>query len=332
MSFCQEDCVRWSRALRQGIIAYDFLPREVLLLLILCEETFDRGAVQGKTDLVGWSRRLSMRPDKLRREVWSELLKTGVIDFNEGQGTFQLRPAMRDWSRTRSLRVPVNDVGAGQELPLTAERPLSESLSELSRESVLVQGTEAANGASALAPAGSPPPIKDWAAEFRRLAAAVAAGRVEEEFGDVLAAEKSAAPSEQGPAEKSAVSVAEKSAATQASENGGLGRGEGGAAEKSAVPIASYSSDRNKAKLAMAAEKSAAAWRWLESLDKRGHLREPRCANQWGGLCARDPGYVLEKLKGALARGQELAAVRGGEVGDPLAYMARKAREDRKFA
>lgn len=317
----------YSRALRQGIVLYDFKPTEVLLLLILCEETFDRDQFEQPLNLESWAASLAQPVRKLK-PVWQELITLGVIDFNQGQGTYQLRPDLNVWSRMRGLRVPTN-LRTGSELPLTVERPLDESLSSLSRESVLSRadhlGSQVDN--TRPGPLQSNPAVR---VDFPRLIEAIGRGTVAEEFPDYCPAEKSAGPGGEiirGPVDKSAGAVAEKSAGHKTQQNGVFARFSGGPAEKSAAPIASLASLKtSKLAIGEVAEKFAEAWRWLEEIDVMRHLQVPNCAKQWHMVCKRDPVYVLEKLKPALIRAQARL-----EVSDPLAYLARKCRDERRF-
>jgi hypothetical protein len=101
--------------------------------------------------------------------------------------------------------------------------------------------------------------------------------------------------------------------------------------------IASLAVPVQKAKLAISlasAEKSAdgsataqpaAARAWVKSVDRLGQLEDPLYGPQWERLCLEYPNYVLIKLK----RRFEMEEDRNpGKISDPLAYLARKAREE----
>lgn len=129
-------------ALRRNLVAYAFKPLEVLALLVLCDETFDCGAVQGRVELGRWAGMLGLRADKFR-QLWGGLLQSGVVDFNAGQGTYELRPDPSCWAqavvrlrvRTDGRFLDRQDLAVGQhELPLRAERPVSEAMSSVSRD------------------------------------------------------------------------------------------------------------------------------------------------------------------------------------------------------
>lgn len=318
-----------STALRHNMVAYGFGKNELRLLLILCEETFDDNKLEGKADLAAWSLLLDMRFDKLRDGAWRDLIQCQVVDFNQGQGSYELRPDIAHWSR---LRGPVleNNLRAGQELPLVAERPVDETLSLMSRETVLTEAPPFEGVQPQLAaPAGSQS-SKDLGGEFKRLIKALDTNSVEIEFPQDQSADKipvNAKENLSASGGKIRRVMAEKSAATQHPPDEAVAI----TAEKSAAPIAKLSFLK-KAKLAISpAEKSAAALRWLRNIDKHGAMAMSLCLNQWSGLCRKDPDYVLCSLQGALERGIRLAQSEGREIVNPLGYVAKKARQDGKL-
>ena len=315
-----------SKIFRRSLRSWRFKPIEIRLLLMLCEETFDSERLVGRAELTRWSLELNLREDKLRKGPWREVCILSVVDFNAGQGTYELRPDMARWS-FRGLRAS-NDLRAGQELPLVAERPVSGAYTEICRETVL---TEAGKGVQPCppAPAGSQS-SKDWGPEFKRLSAAIASGTVEQEFGPQAPDNFSVTPLTENSSVPGGLirrGPAEKSAGVDPPGNARVAQ----AAEKSAVPIAKLSLDL-KAKLAIgSAEKSAAAFRWLESIDKNRALSSvKRCREQWLCLCRRDPDYVLVKLAGALEANGRVDSD-GKPIENPLGYVAFKARADRKL-
>lgn len=318
-----------SKALRRSLVAWRFKPQEIRLLLILCDETYDSLRLRAPADLCRWSLHLQMREDKLRNGPWKELCNLWVVDFNAGQGTYELRPNMANWC-IRGARVLNNDdLRAGQELPLVAERPVSVAYTELCREKVLTEASaNKGDRPCAPAPAGSQS-SKDLSEDFKRLQIALSRGTVEQEFPAQSPDNSSVTPL----TEKLSASggkirrvTAEKSAGMDPPGNSQVAS----TAEKSAAPIAKLSFDL-KAKLAISpAEKSAAAFEFLQRLDKRGALNLTRCRSQWAGLCEKDPEYVLVKLGGAWQVTQGFDSD-GRPIENPLAYVARKARSDHKL-
>lgn len=328
-----------SRALRRGLVRYGFKPTEVLLVLILCEETFDAGRLSGRADLGRWSAELGTAwPErKLRKLVWEELIAVGVVDFNAGQGTYQLRPDMKSWSRTREPRAPRDDLRNGGQLPLVAERPLSEALSEVSREAVL----DAAQPGQETA---GPQTLRrgDYRAQWELVRLAAETGRTDTAAlagsaarplrADIKGAvENSAAPPQEGPVNFAGAGgkfrrpPVENSAGMQVAHSPPD-------AELFTKPLAKLARSDQLASYG-AAEKSAGtpseALSWLEAIDRHGHLRQNgRSVRQWSELCARDAGYVLGKLRKAY---ESALAEYGSGMRDPLAFCARVARDDRRL-
>ena len=79
------------------------------------------------------------------------------------------------------------------------------------------------------------------------------------------------------------------------------------------------------------AEKSAAAWTWLCSIDVHRALTLRTNRSQWEKLCRTDPDYVLEGLKTALNSGREKALKNGREIRNPLGYVAAAARNQKRL-
>jgi hypothetical protein len=326
------DCVAYSRHLRRGLEDYELLPTELRLLHRLCLETFDAGEIRGRVALERWTAKLRMRDakglrvDKCER-VFKSLCDLGIIDLNAAQGTFELRPDPLTWSRVRAL---YGTVKPESELPLCAERPLSESLSELSREKAL---------------SGVPAPTeRDWHALFTEMNAATQAGpqaveKFQREHPELFSAEKSAETS------GNFADVRRKNPPTGSANSAEVQNRQSSqvfaaanmlSAEKSADKlIASLAVPAQKAKLATAktssAEKSADAETisralvWVESIDRMGQLCDPVYGPQWIRMIQEYPNYVLTKLK---RRFEKEESGRTGVLTDPLAYLSRKAREE----
>lgn len=307
-------CWLLSYRFRQGLSNYRLMPQEERLAHLMCLDTFDRGELGGRVTLEVWARALGLRDSKgLRTDKCEKLVKSlmdlGIADVNSAQGTFELRPYAQHWSRLRALRNEAESKAEG-ELPLCAERPLSEALSELARDKAL---------------AGGPVQVKeDWSAFFSRFRSALDRGTVAEEFPEV-SADKSADGRINPPN-----FAADKSADKETPIKTGDLASPQVSAKSADAPIASLAYGSTKAKLAMgSAEKSAEAWEFLVKRDVRGALKEKRFYGQWQDLCEREPNYVLRKLAGALEAFKPTDE--SPMVENPLAYMARKAREDGKF-
>lgn len=318
------ECVVYSRHLRQAIIDYDLLPTEIRLLMLLCLETFDAGLIGDQVALQRWAEKLRMRDAKGLRvdkceKVFKTLVDLGIVDLNATQATYQIRPDPLTWSRVRALYGPRK---TESELQLCAERPLSESLSELSREKAL---------------GGVPEPDRDWHALFNGLQTALQAGpaeveRFQRDHPEMFSAEKSADVRRKNPPTESGDSAETLNA--QCCQGFDVSRGD--SAEKSAdTAIASLAGTGTKAKLATAktlsAEKSAdmvaEAVAWVQSVDRLGQMEDPVYGPQWRRLCEEYPNYVLKRLKLRLET-TEKSGKAEDRVDDPLAYLARKAREE----
>ncbi len=140
---------------REGI---KLRPNELRLGYQICLETFDAGLESGRCtdeDLDRWARLLNLKDSKgFRGDKVASILNTlkdlGIVDINPGQGTFEPRPHPQVWLRARAMRAR-EFTGAvsshAPELQLRAERPLSEALSELSREAATGQTSTGATPA-----------------------------------------------------------------------------------------------------------------------------------------------------------------------------------------
>lgn len=320
-----------SAELHRGLVAYGLKPIEVLLLLILCDETFERDQVAGKVDLERWARMLGWRADKLERMVWRELTEVlRIVDHNAAEGTYQIRPDYRAWPPYRGWRAKAHDHGPDLEFQFSAERPLSEALCERSREAALRENGRRSHEPPAVLLQGQKEP--DW----KGLMAAIERGTVEQDFP---VAEKSAGLSSQpggkirqngnGP-------PSEKSAMTQTSAALALASVAEKSSQNPQLAVAEPASFQKKLSSAsrrpQAAEKSAGApdaFAWLESLDRTSCLVDPVVAAQWRELCERDPGYVLGKLRRRYeARAAKLKR-EGDQVERPLGLLSVMARDDR---
>lgn len=324
MNVTKDDCVALSIQFRLGLQCYDLVPTEFLLSHLLCLLTLDRGEVTGRLDPREWAVRIGMVDAAGPRagrclKVVKTLICLGILDVNFAQGTFELRPCVENWSRTRAFRGASRTATGMEELPLRSERPVSEALSELSREQALKSG---------------PSTKHDWPALFSNLRAALQAGpEAMEEFLKAHPDCHERSPENSG---NLVNNFHRKIPSELPAENSGdrkdqSARGFAAAPENSSGPaIASSASLIQKAKLATAGSaKVGEAWAWLSSEDRLGQLMDPRYGPQWRELCERDPLYVLKRLKGRLDHYRD----RNGKdsVGDPIAWMSRKAREERQM-
>lgn len=320
-----EECAIYSRRFREAIEDYELLPTELRLLQRLCLETFDAGLVRGQVAMERWAAKLRMRDAKGLRvdkceKVFKSVCDLGIVDLNAALGTFELRPDPLVWSRVRAL---YGVVKPQSELSLCAERPLSESLSELSREQALKGVPVLADGHHHMA--------RDWHALFTEMNAAVQAGPAEvekfqREHPELFSAEKSAEVRRKNPPTDSDNFAAGQN--RQSSQVFAAARSL--SAEKSADKlIASLAVPVQEAQLAKAvtssAEKSAEALDWVRSVDRMGQLADRIYGPQWERLCLEYPNYVLSKLKRRFEKEEDGCP---GKLWDPLAYLSRKARED----
>lgn len=322
-----------SIAIRQALLDYKLKPLERDLAHILVLESYDLGVNAGAVQLDKWAIRLGMTDSgRARGDRTLALLKSlqdlRIVDLDPVRGTFELRPYARDWSRARALRTPIGDQkeqqGHTAPLPLHAERPLSEALSDLSREKTLASG-----------PAPAQPPRADWPAlppdylvRFKR---ALQSGTVEQEFPECFAAPVGG--NSPGGGSTAAAPAADIQPAAKTLEKTAPAVN----ASVSLPPIASSALRNSKAKLATASEdkseKSRAAWHWLQTIDNRRHLAGG-FGPMWKDLCESNPDYVLNRLRGAYEF--HVSRVRKNDpdvspIGDPLAWLSRKCRDEKMF-
>lgn len=137
-------CQTLSKSMREGLCLYDLKESELRLAHQLVLETYDCEQTSGKTDFHRWARDLGfwdaegLRPRRCMR-VFVKLKNLGLLDWNQAQGSYELRPPnQNNWSglKRRGLLSALKS-SHDQELPLRAERPLSEMLAQTEREEAL---------------------------------------------------------------------------------------------------------------------------------------------------------------------------------------------------
>jgi hypothetical protein len=252
-----------SCAMRESMSYYDLRPNEAWLAHLLILETIDRNRKTAPVCIEGWAGRQRMRPDKCAK-VFETLIGLGLVDVNCGQGIFELRPDSSLWSRERALRRETHQPGQ-VELPMRVERPLSEALSEVSRENVM---------------------------------AGPALGSVSDPVLFGHAAEKSATRRKNPPTPKPLETLgfgvpAEKSAA-QLAELASCNR------EASSIELASSATAEKSA-----AALTDRALERLTLFDKAKALADPLVAAQWLRLASENPRYILHDLTAAYDRATE---------------------------
>lgn len=348
-SYSAEDWQRLAAALDDGIICYDLRPIEVLLLLVLKAETYRRQSLSAPVRLEAWAAQLGMEVRKLR-PYWRELVLLGIVDANQGQGSYSLRPDAAMWSKTRGRRSAASIPGH-PELPLIAERPLDAALTEVAVEKVL---SPKSNVQSRTVTA------EDWHALRESLSCPEKLGGPPSPgYGAVKAAEKSAGAGAEkfsGGGGKIRRGAAEKSAGPQVADTGPPGelftvftdpyslaeaqplKAEAElsfkAAEKSAgaviadsrLPIAegqrAGTMADGKGQMANRQQRIAAAMDWLQRVDSRRRLARVDVLSQWEDLCQREPEYVLGKLR------RRYEEPHNAPLSNPLGWLAQVAIED----
>ena len=348
------ECRQWSEVFRLGLCSYDMLPRLTTLGHLLCLASFDAGLTRGALRLDEWAARMGLieddgarlRPDKVT-ELLVALQTLGIVDIDAIGGTFELRPDARMWSKSRPLR-EWDPKGVQSHLKIFADRPLSVSLSELSRERAIGAG----------AGSTSPPSSSTSSPEYwTRLREAMSSSNPEEacaalarEYGGALPPEGVGRnpPKNPGDSSPSLGEIRPK----ESGRNPPSGLGEIRPAEKPLETLVAGAVaeefGRNPPKtvqpsLAIAKEalvqksctakepdraKSAQARAWLEGVDKKGRLKEPWVFGQWMELCDRNPEFVLERLRYRLEYYEKKnAAEKLDAIADPIAWMSRRARE-----
>lgn len=325
-------CQALSIAMRQALCLYDLTERELRLANWLILETYDRGEFKGRIDFRDWAQKLgfwdsdSVRPGKCR-DVFIDLKNLGLLDWNETEGTYELRPYHTYWTGLKQ-RGLLSESTRNQDLPLRAERLLPEALSEVSRENALASGPDPAQ------------PVlqnrsRDWAALYQKLKQGLndpdEMERLLNEFG---IAENQEPPStgekRRLPAENAGELNRQKTPVTQTLEKSGVS---GLPAKNAGCSIASLALS-TKAKLAIRPAKNAGeaadpetARRFLESVDVKGTLHG-RFGQEYEKLCEQSPGYVLNRLKPALEEHlSHYRRLRGPDYSlqDPVGWMGSKA-------
>lgn len=309
----QEDpatCRKLSTIIRENLLRYALKPTEFKFVQRLVLETYDRDRFVAPIQLEEWARGLEfrdargLRVDKARA-VFDTLRELLIVDANEGQGTYQLRPDISAWSNLR----PGGPAGGQKQFKLCAERPLDEALSSVSREAALASGD------------GQSDP--DVAALFAKLKELAAGKCSEGDVGEFWEEVRRKNPTRFGAENFAAAKSAQNQAIPDSSE------------KSDAVAIASSALSTQKAKLAKESEKSDAAGRalaWLERVDTKGQM-QGKFREQWLDLCARDAAYVLRVLRGKLDYyNRRVAAGEMVPINDPIAWLSRSARDDRKFS
>lgn len=336
-----EACQALSIAMRQAICLYNLAERELRLANWLVLETYDRGEFVGQTNFHEWARVLgfwdakSLRP-KQCMQVFIDLKDLGLLDWNQAEGTYELRPYQNHWTglRQRGLLSEPQEI---QALPLRAERLLPEALSEVSREEALARGPDPIQ-----------PPLqgrsRDWPALYKKLREGLSSPEDLERLQDDLTQDQNQELQQGLPAEsagslpaKNAGDDRRKMPVTQSAENADFA---GLPAKNAGAQLASSSTASlafvPRAKLAIgppaknAGENqptSEEAWRFLQSVDRRGTLTG-RFAGEYERLC-QDPDYVLGTLKRSFESHERYNQEKNREyhVSDPVGWMGRKAAE-----
>lgn len=355
-------CVALSVRMREALCLYNLKERELRLANWLILETYDRGQFVGVADFSKWARELgywdakSIRPKQCMEE-FIELKNLGLLDWNQAEGTFELRPHHHHWTGLR-LRGLLSEVEPkSKDLPLRAERLLPEALSEVSREQALTSGPDPVDrplqGMS-----------RDWPALYKRLQEALSSRdpeqmeRLQEDFEASAGRENQERQKGGGspanftgdrrispvnpPAKNAGNDYRRNSPVTQDAQNAELKTCVNDIPVKFAgAPIASLALS-TKAKLAIGGGVGEGlpvkfagadctperAWRYLESVDRRGTLRG-RFAEDYRSLCEQMPQYVLEKLKWALEEHLRYYRQNNPNYGlpDPVGWMGRKAAD-----
>lgn len=345
-----EACHALSIAMRQAICLHTLAERELRLANWLILETYDRGEFAGRTNFHEWARVLgfwdskSVRP-KQCMQVFIELKDLGLLDWNQAEGTYELRPYQNHWTGLRQ-RGLLSEPQKYQDLALRAERPLSEALSEVSREEALNRGPDPIQ-----------PPLqgrsRDWPALYKKLREGLSSPEELERLLDDLAHEQNQKPDERSPAEsagdppaKNAGGYRRKMPVTQDAGNAQLAQLVGLPAKNAGDQLASSiasSAPVSRAKLAIGggsgegtpaknageiAQRSADAWRLLQSVDRRKTL-SGRFADDYEKLCQDSADYVLGPLWRCFEEHEAYYQARNPEyrVRDPVGWMGRKAAE-----
>ena len=314
----RDDYWALSRKVRSNKLEYNLRPQSGKLIELMVLDTYDQcrlvASYTEENKIREWARLLRCVDVKGYRfktlnNLIFELRDLGLITLNEGQGTYELRPSLDDWSPIRALRGATRQAAA--ELPLSAERPLDAALAANSRDKALAGG-----GGPATVPAAQSLAGHDLLA---RLKQALANNASEQEMAALAE-------------EARGILSAEKSADTQVAGNAVVVV----SAEKSAEPIASLAFQKT-ASLAKASGKFSAdeAFAWVSMVDRAGDisaLQSRSVQAQWQETCERFPDYVLTKLRSIWEyESKRKDRTADQRIAKPLAWLSVKARTDRKM-
>lgn len=335
------------QALELGMVRFDLGLVEILLLLILKRETYGQGRLRAPVRLEAWAAELGKRVDKLS-PYWRNLVELKIVDFNAGQGSYQLRPQMQFWSVARGRRAPEKQADGTLKLPLQADRPLDEAYTAVATESVLRGGTEVSGagptgqektGATTEPPKGARGAEAAVAPNWQGLRQWLdQGGEIPEDLSAEVPAEKAAAGAAKlagAPADKSAaMEVAKSPPVTRAADlSAGLFTGplklSLAQALKAKAKLSSRAADLSAGPDPGDPEASARALEWLRKVDTAGQLGQARVLAQWTELCGRDPRYVLSVLQGRLE--DRLHNSSEGPLAKPLGWLATVALDAKKI-
>lgn len=318
-------CWAWSTATREGLQRFKLSPSERLLGGQMVLESFDQCRTVAPVLIPEWCHVMGgtfldngkPREAKLRA-VLDNLVQLGVVDVNQAQGTFELRPDWTLW-RFRGLRCLPQEgsKAATDSLQLRAERLLSEALSENSRTGAMKTG--------------GPVLVRDWPDLFNKARQAV---NDPSKIASLLAefpAEKVAAANCAGGGEIRR-NAAAKSAGMQVTAAQGFAAAPESYSHYSQPPIA-ISLDPNKLRaIAKPAEKSASPSMdevvlELRSVDLGRELQRSSALAQWEDLAGRKPGYVMGLVEEYRSRSALYARQGRKAIASPVAWISRIARD-----
>ena len=333
-------CWVYSRVMREGLTCCKLKPKQSWLAEVLILESYDRldesglaaPVLRGKLALKEWAERGGFRDEKgLRTKTLEGVLRSlvtlGLVDVNWMESTFELRPAASSWDTSVGLRAKPRPVCVKQQvMEFSAERPLSAALADLSREKALTGAGVATSDSRALfnrlrVAVNDPLEMAALQEDLARMARAPASGDLPDDVGGKIRRMSAEKFADTGNGEKPAdlqgfAASAEKFAESVQAE------------AVSAVPA----SVQKAVPANGSAEKFADAMAWLKKKDAKGRLQDVGIFAQWSELCERNPRYVLDRLRWHLQYYQDRTA-RNNEppLEDPLAWMSRKARDERQL-